>query len=79
MNPSDHSPDKPLESRLTELEALFTHLQRTVADLDEIILAQGKRLDETERRLQQLDQQVETLGETATEPRNPEDEKPPHY
>lgn len=40
-----------LASRLTNLESLFTHLERQAAELSKIVLAQQQRLDQIERRL----------------------------
>ena len=71
--------DSHLPDRVTALEMLVTHLERTVHDLDEALRAQGKHLDGVERTLAQLRLEVGVLREGPPEVRSPEEEKPPHY
>jgi len=76
----DKYSDKAEDSaRLVQLEELFLHLQRTVQDLDGVVLAQQKSLDAMERRIAQLTAHVETVSRAVAEPRDALDEKPPHY
>ncbi len=72
-------PDPRLAERLTALEMVVTHLERTIHDLDEAVRAQGKQLDLVERKLAQLGLDVGALREGPQEAQTPEDEKPPHY
>jgi uncharacterized coiled-coil protein SlyX len=44
-HPNDLSPQSDVEARLTNLELLFTHLERTVAELNSVLLEHGGRLD----------------------------------
>jgi uncharacterized coiled-coil protein SlyX len=71
--------DRRLAERLTSLETLVTHLERTIHDLDEAIRARNKQIDQVERALAQLRLEVGVLREGPPEVRTPEEEKPPHY
>jgi uncharacterized coiled-coil protein SlyX len=78
------SPEKPtsltrLETRIIELENLFTHQQKTIQDLHEVILGQQRRLDKFEIHAAHLTTRTESLLASIDTPRRPEDEKPPHY
>jgi uncharacterized coiled-coil protein SlyX len=80
MNTSPSSDDRSrLAVRLAELEMLFTHLQRTVGELDQVVLAQQRQIDVLERRLAALGNAVTAISGILTDERKPEDEKPPHY
>jgi uncharacterized coiled-coil protein SlyX len=62
--------------RVTELEVLFTHLQRTVQDLDKAILDQQKQIDAFRNELSRIMGTLDQLAEMTVETR---DERPPHY
>jgi uncharacterized coiled-coil protein SlyX len=68
-----------LTERLVDLQIRFTHLERTMADLDQMILSQAKRLEALERTLASLGSELRTISGSIVEERKPEDEKPPHY
>jgi SlyX protein len=68
-----------LAARVVELETLLTHQQRTLAELDQVVLAQQKQIDALERRMESLAAELHVPGGSAVEERKPEDEKPPHY
>lgn len=87
MNPASPGPaeDRPRETpqlaqRLQSLEELYMHLQRTVQDLDQVIIEQGKRLAALEEQLRRA---IDALGASASESASARlnllDEKPPHY
>ena len=65
--------------RVVELESLHMHLQRTVEDLNQVVLAQQNRLDALERAVGALRESADELANARQEVRRPEDEKPPHY
>ncbi len=65
-----------LHQRITEMETLFTHLQRCVQDLDKVILDQQKQIDALRGELSRIMGTLDQLTETTVEPR---DERPPHY
>jgi SlyX protein len=67
------------ETRLTELETLFTHMQRTIQELDQVVIDQARRIDLLEREMRLLSSDLRTVRDATREPRRPEDELPPHY
>jgi uncharacterized coiled-coil protein SlyX len=79
MNHPQEDPLTSLSARMTELEGLFTHLQRTVQDLDQAVLAQHRRLEILETRLLRLAAGLDALSGPSEPPRTLEDERPPHY
>lgn len=79
---SEHSWETQLErltTRVSDLEVLFTHLQRTVGELDQVILAQQRQIDGLERKLLAMGSEVTAIAAHVADERKPEDEKPPHY
>ncbi|MBL9124800.1 MAG: SlyX family protein [Planctomycetaceae bacterium] len=69
-----------LANRLQEMEELYMHLQRTVSDLDQVVVAQGKKLTELEKQLKGAAEMIRTMSSTqAGPPPSLLDEKPPHY
>ena len=79
MNHPHDDPLTSLSSRITELEGLFTHLQRTVQELDEAVIAQHRRLEILETRVLRLAAGLDALSGPPEPPRTLEDERPPHY
>jgi len=77
-NPLESSLTK-LHERMVELEMQITHLQRTVGDLDQVVLSQQKQIDALARELSATVSQMASIGSAGAEVRKPEDEKPPHY
>ena len=65
--------------RLVELEVLFTHLQKSITDLDEVVVDQSRRIDQLQRELKILAGDVRLVRDASREPRRPEEEIPPHY
>jgi uncharacterized coiled-coil protein SlyX len=78
-SPQDR-PDREdrLQVRVTELEMLCTHLQRTLGELDQVVLAQQRQIDGLARNFERLAAGLDTLA-APQPPLKPEDEKPPHY
>lgn len=77
-----HEPDELVQQlilRITDLEMLFTHLQRTVQDLDEVIRSQHHRLDTLEQTIARLSLQVDGVSGGVEPGRSILDERPPHY
>ena len=73
---ADPNTAEHLFRRVTELEVLFTHLQRTVHDLDKVILDQQKQIDGLRGELSRIMATLDQLTEMTVEAR---DERPPHY
>lgn len=79
MNHPQDEPIASISSRMTELEGLFTHLQKTVQELDQVVLAQQRRLEVLEARVLRLAAGIEALAGASEPPRTLEDDRPPHY
>ncbi len=78
-NASDPCEPPPWAARLTALEELLTHVQRTLEDIHDVVLAQQKQLDGCDVRLKRLERDVPTVARSLSEDRDPEEERPPHY
>ncbi len=66
-------------ARIVELETLYTHLQRTLGELDQVVLAQQRQIDTLSQRIASLAGDLNRLAGSEPEVRKPEDERPPHY
>jgi uncharacterized coiled-coil protein SlyX len=62
-----------MESRLIDLEVRYTHLERQVAELSEVVFAQQRAIDGLLRQLSSTKADLAQLSEPVT------NEKPPHY
>lgn len=62
-----------METRFTELEIRYSHLERQVADLSDVVFAQQKTIESLERELANIRVRLRELGDPVV------DEKPPHY
>jgi SlyX protein len=62
------------DARLTDLEVRYTYLERTVRELDQVVV-------ELRAELERLQRQTKELGATLrnTQDSAPANEKPPHY
>ncbi len=70
---------KNSEERITHLEMMVMHLQKTVSDLDASILDQHRRIESMQREMLRLANDLRSARDMAIEIRRPEDEIPPHY
>lgn len=70
-----------LEERVERLEMEVAHQQRTLDQLNEVVIEQSLDLLRVQRTLQQLAKQLEDLATppVTSEPVDLVDEKPPHY
>ena len=62
-----------MESRLTDLEIRYTHLERQVAELSEVVFAQQRAIDGLLRQLTATKADLAQLREPAA------NDEPPHY
>ena len=62
-----------MESRLTDLEVRYTHLERQVTELSEVVFAQQRTIDGLVRQLTATKAEIAQLTPQAA------NEKPPHY
>lgn len=72
---NDNGTTPMIDQRIMTLEIRMAHQDQTIADLNDVITAQWKKLDALERRLQRLGEEIETM-DTGGAPAN---QKPPHY
>ena len=79
MKPDDRIAAGAIAERVTKLEELFTHLQRTVFDLNQVLIEQSQRVDAMQARLGQLASAVAERTAEPARPFDPEAERPPHY
>jgi SlyX protein len=61
--------------RLDALEIRLAHQDKMIADLNDVITAQWKKIDQLERHLRLLDEEMQTLEQ----PSGPANQKPPHF
>lgn len=71
--------DHKLPERLTELESLFTHLERTVHDLNGVVLEQQAQIEAFKREVARLGGQIADLAQSQPDERDPLAERPPHW
>jgi uncharacterized coiled-coil protein SlyX len=62
-----------MESRLTDLEIRYAHLERQVAELSDVVFAQQRTIDGLVRQLTATKSDIAQLSAPVT------NEKPPHY
>lgn len=62
-----------MESRLTDLEIRYAHLERQVAELSDVVFAQQRTIDGLLRQLTATKADIAQLSPAVT------NEKPPHY
>jgi uncharacterized coiled-coil protein SlyX len=62
-----------MESRLVDLEVRYTHLERQVAELSDVVFAQQRAIDGLLRQLSSTKADLAQLSEPQT------NDKPPHY
>lgn len=79
MNQQPDDTGKRLQARVVELETLYAHLERTLGDLDQAVLAQQRRIDALEKKAAAIESDLNGLSDSLTPERKPEEEKPPHY
>lgn len=65
-----------LENRIDELEMRVAHQDNTIAELNEVITEQWKKLDALERQLRRLGEELEAMEQAEGPSAN---QKPPHY
>ena len=68
------SNDERNEERFVRLEIKAAYLEKTVLDLEEIVIAQGNLVKDLQRRIEQFERQLQGSDE-----REFPHEKPPHY
>ncbi|MFM8572909.1 MAG: SlyX family protein [Pirellula sp.] len=67
------------EQRLMEVECLLMHMQKTLSDLNEVVIEQGKSISKLQREVKQLASDFKQVRDINSPVRRAEDEIPPHY
>ena len=62
-----------MDTRLVDLEIRYTHLERQLQELSEVVFAQQRVIDRLSKELLELRNRAQDPGEA------PPAEKPPHY
>jgi SlyX protein len=65
-----------IEKRMEEIEIRIAHQDRTIAELNDVITAQWKKLELLERQLRRVGEELEALDTSEGPAAN---QKPPHY
>ncbi len=73
-----NDPGDTSETRIA-VESKIAFLERTVDDLNDVILAQGKSLDALEARLVKLEARLHGVQNAEGGEVDPLEERPPHY
>lgn len=64
-----------VEARFVDLETKVAFQEKTIADLNEVVIEQERALSELRRQVTVLEQQLRALVDDA----DPSLERPPHY
>lgn len=64
-----------IDKRLEEMELRLAYQDKTIADLNDVITAQWKKIEALERQLLRLDEELRDLDSLEAPP----NQKPPHY
>jgi SlyX protein len=62
-------------SRLDSLETLVAHQDKTIAELNDAVTAQWRKIDALERQVGKLLEEIQSAGT----PRDASEPPPPHY
>ena len=68
-----------LLTRITHVEELLTHLQRSLQEINDVVVGQQTRSDEFDRDLARLIERFRSISESEATDTDIEDECPPHY
>ncbi len=68
------------QNKIIDLEMKLGFLERTVEDLNEVLLGQNKGIERIERRLKELEERISSKQDGGQpDMADPLDERPPHY
>lgn len=70
---------KSPDERLTDVECILMHAQKTISDLNQVIIDQGRQIDQLRRELKQLASDFRQVQDSNLPTRSARDEIPPHY
>jgi uncharacterized coiled-coil protein SlyX len=67
--------DDRLSSRIDALEILIAHQERSLAELNEVVASQWRKIDVLDRQILQLREELQSIAPARDVPEPP----PPHY
>lgn len=67
--------DEQVISRIDALEMLIAHQERSLAELNEVVTAQWRKIDALDRLILQLREELQNISPARDAPEPP----PPHY
>ena len=70
---------KPTDQRLTDVECILMHAQKTLSELNQVIIDQGRQIDQLRRELKQLASDFRQVQDSNRPTSSAQDEIPPHY
>lgn len=62
-----------MQTRLVDLEVRYTHLERQVAELNQVVFEQQKAIDALRKQVMAVNARVDQQGEPTP------NDRPPHY
>ena len=65
--PEPSASRKKIDQRVDQLETLFTHLEKTVKDLDDVVIDGHQRIDNLGHQVQDLQQRVAENSDKASD------------
>ena len=78
MDESDYSAEE-LSDRIMEVESLLMHHQKVVSDLNDVVTRQAEEQIKLQRKIEFLNEKLQSYESLLSESRELSDEKPPHY
>lgn len=73
------SPQAHLHRRLVQLEEWFTHEERKVQQLNQVILELHTHIDSLQKRMAAMEHRLQWVAENSSGNEDLPHEKPPHY
>ena len=71
MATPEHSASRrKIDKRVDQLETLFTHLEKTVKDLDDVVIDGHQRIENLGRQIQDLQRRVTESSQAAGDDKN---------
>jgi SlyX protein len=67
--------NKAAAARLDDVETRIAHQERMIADLNDVITKQWRKIDQLERQLSRMKEELQSIEPQRTTPEPP----PPHY
>jgi uncharacterized coiled-coil protein SlyX len=69
-SPEPSASRRKIDERVDKLETLFTHLEKTVRDLDEVVIDGHQRIDSLSHQIQDLQRRITESPQAAGDDKN---------